>query len=145
MSDENERQSWNQKIIEEFRANAGAVAAFDGGYLLLLHHTGAKSGTSYVSPLAGFPQPGGGWTIAASNAGRDQHPGWFHNLQARPETVVEVPGDGDVRTVKVSARVADEEERDALYADVVARAPQFAGYQKGTSRRIPIVVLDPIV
>ena len=144
MSDVNERQAWNEKIIEEFRANAGVVAEFGGAYLLLLHHTGAKSGTSYVSPLAAFPQPGGSWTIVASNGGRDQHPGWFHNLRARPETVAEVPGDGDVRTVKVSARVAGEGERDALYADVVARAPQFGEYQKGTSRRIPIVVLDPI-
>jgi deazaflavin-dependent oxidoreductase (nitroreductase family) len=142
MSNENERQSWNRKIIEEFRANAGAVAEFGGTYMVLLHHTGAKSGTAYVSPLVGFPQAGGGWAIVASNGGRDQHPSWYHNLQASPDTVLEVPGDGDVRTVKVSARIADEGERDTLYAGVVATAPQFGEYQKATSRRIPIMVLD---
>lgn len=138
-----ERTSWNQQIIDEFRANAGSVAQFGGKALVLLHHTGAKSGASYVSPLAGFPTPEGGWVIVASNAGRDNHPAWYHNLQAHPETSIEVPGDDDVRTVKVSARIAGDEERDTLYAEVAAKAPQFGEYQKGTSRRIPIVVLEP--
>jgi deazaflavin-dependent oxidoreductase (nitroreductase family) len=138
-----ETKSWNQQIIEEFRANAGSVEQFGGKNLVLLHHTGAKSGAPYVSPLAGFPTPEGGWVIVASNAGRDHHPAWYYNLLAHPETSIEAPGDEDVRTVKVSARVAGDEERDELYADVAAKAPQFAEYQKGTSRRIPIVVLDP--
>lgn len=142
MSNE-ERQSWNQQIIEEFRANAGSVEQFGGKGLLLLHHTGAKSGTPYVSPLAWISAPEGGWVIVASNAGRENHPAWFHNLQANPETVIETPGDDEVQTVKVKARVAGDTERDALYAEVVAKAPQFGEYQKGTSRRIPIVVLEP--
>ena len=138
-----ERNAWNQQIIEEFRANAGSVEQFGGKGLVLLHHTGAKSGTPYVSPLAGFPTPEGGWVIVASNAGRDNHPAWYYNLLAHPETTIEVPGDDDIRTLKVSARVAGDEERDELYADVAAKAPQFGEYQKGTSRRIPIVVLEP--
>ena len=142
MSNE-DRLSWNQQIIDEFRANAGSVEQFGGKSLVLLHHTGAKSGTPYVSPLAGFPRAEGGWVIVASNAGRDNHPAWYHNLQASPETVLEVPGDDDVRTVKVSARVADDAERDRLFADVVAKAPQVAEYQKGTSRRLPVVMLEP--
>jgi deazaflavin-dependent oxidoreductase (nitroreductase family) len=143
MSNE-ERLSWNQQIIEEFRANAGSVAQFGGKGLVLLHHTGGKSGTQYVSPLAGMPRAEGGWVIIASNAGRDHHPAWYHNLQAHPETVIEVPGDDEVRTVKVAARVAGDEERDRLFADVVARAPQFGEYQKGTTRLIPVVVLEPV-
>lgn len=138
-----ERNSWNQQVIEEFRANAGSVEQFGGKGLVLLHHTGAKSGAAYVTPLAGFATPEGGWVIVASNAGRDRHPAWYHNLQARPETVLEVPGDDEVRTVKVSARVVEGAEHDALFADVVARAPQFGKYQEGTSRRIPILVLEP--
>ena len=143
MSD-NERQSWNQQIIDEFRANAGSVEQFGGKGLVLLHHTGAKSGTAYVSPLAAIPSDGGGWVIVASNGGRDNHPAWFHNLQTNPETVIEVPGDDEVRSVKVSARVPDEAERDELFAAVVARNPQFGEYQKNTSRRIPVVVLEPV-
>lgn len=143
MSNE-QRRSWNEEIIAEFRANAGSVQQFGGKGLVLLHHTGAKSGTAYVSPLAGIPRPEGGWLIVASNGGRDTNPAWFHNLQAHPETQIEAPGDTDVRTVKVHARIAADDERDDFYAQVLAAAPQFGEYQKGTSRRIPIVVLEPV-
>ena len=144
MSSNEERQNWNQQIIEEFRANAGSVEQFGGKGLVLLHHTGAKSGTSYVSPLAGIPQDGGSWVIVASNGGRDHHPAWFHNLTAHPETVLEVAGEDDVRTVKVAARLAADDERDGFYAQMVARVPQFADYAKSTTRRIPVVVLEPV-
>jgi F420H(2)-dependent quinone reductase len=34
--------NWNQKIIEEFRANAGRVGGyFEGAPMLLIHHIGA--------------------------------------------------------------------------------------------------------
>lgn len=143
MSSNEERRGWNEQIIEEFRANAGSVAQFGGKSLVLLHHTGAKTGNSYVSPLAAIPQPGGGWVIMASNGGRDTHPAWFHNLRANPETVIEAPGDDEVRTVKVSARIPDDAERDRLFAEVVEVAPGFGEYQQKTKRRIPVVVLEP--
>jgi deazaflavin-dependent oxidoreductase (nitroreductase family) len=143
MSSIDERRSWNEQIIDEFRANAGSVAQFGGKALVLLHHTGAKSGTAYVSPLAAVPQPGGGWVIVASNGGRDTHPAWFHNLRANPATVIEAPGEDAVRTFKVTARVPEDAERDRLFAEVVKVAPGFGDYQKNTSRRIPVVVLEP--
>ncbi|NUR59027.1 MAG: nitroreductase family deazaflavin-dependent oxidoreductase [Catenulispora sp.] len=143
MSSNAERLSWNEQIIEEFRANAGSVAQFGGKGLVLLHHTGAKSGTAYVSPLAAIPQPDGGWVIVASNGGRDTHPAWFHNLRANPATEIEAPGDDAVRTVKVHARVPDDAERDRLFAEVVKVAPGFGEYQQNTKRRIPVVVLEP--
>ncbi|MBS2536647.1 nitroreductase family deazaflavin-dependent oxidoreductase [Catenulispora sp. NF23] len=136
-----EMRSWNDKIIEEFRANAGSVEQFGGKGLVLLHHKGAKSGTTYVSPLAGFAQGDDEWLIVASNAGRDNHPAWYYNLQANPETELEVPGDDDVQTVRVTARVAGDDERDGLFEGIVAKAPQFGEYQTGTPRRIPVVVL----
>ena len=142
MSNE-EARSWNEQVIEEFRANAGSVAQFGGKGLVILHHTGAKSGASYVSPLAGIAADGGAWVIVASNAGKDNHPAWFHNLQAHPKVLLEVPGDGEVATLELSARVADDAERDRYFAQMVARAPQFAEYEKSTTRKIPVVVLEP--
>ena len=45
-------ENFNAKVIEEFRANGGKVGGpFEGAPLLLLHHTGAKSGTERVNPL----------------------------------------------------------------------------------------------
>jgi hypothetical protein len=44
---------YNTKIIEEFRANGGHVGGpWAGITLILIHHTGAKSGIERVSPLA---------------------------------------------------------------------------------------------
>jgi deazaflavin-dependent oxidoreductase (nitroreductase family) len=143
MPTQEERLAWNRQVTEEFRANAGSVEQFGGKTLVLLHHTGAKTGAAYVSPLAAVPQPDGGWVIVASNGGRDTHPAWFHNLQANPNTVIEAPGEDAVRTVKVVARVADDAERDRLFDEAVAVTPAFGEYQKGTSRRIPVVVLEP--
>ena len=144
MSSNEERRGWNEQIIEEFRANAGSVAQFGGKGLVLLHHTGAKSGTAYVSPLGALPHPDGGWVIFASNGGRDHHPSWYHNLQAHPDTEIEVPREDDVRTVKVTARVLDDDEREQLLPELVAAIPAFAEYQKATSRRIPLLHLKPV-
>jgi len=42
---------WNNGIIAEFRANDGRLGGqFEGGPVLLLHTTGAKSGADRVSP-----------------------------------------------------------------------------------------------
>lgn len=144
MPTQEERLAWNRRVTEDFRANAGVVAEFGGQTLILLHHTGAKSGTAYVSPLVTVAKPDGGWLIAASNGGRDTHPGWYHNLLANPETVIEAPGEDAVRTVKVVARFAGGAERDRLFNELIAVEAGFGEYQKGISRRIPVVVLEPV-
>jgi deazaflavin-dependent oxidoreductase (nitroreductase family) len=141
-----DRNAWNLQVTEEFRANGGAVGGpFEGKSLLLLHHTGAKSGTEYTSPLAAFLQPDGRWAIVASNGGRDEHPSWYFNLLANPETVIEAPdGSGGVATQKVTARVLEGSEREAVFSEVKANWPGFAEYEAGTTRVIPVVVLDPV-
>jgi deazaflavin-dependent oxidoreductase (nitroreductase family) len=132
---------FNTAIIEEFRANGGEVGGrFAGATLLLLHHTGARTGTERVSPLAYLPA-GEGYAIFASNAGAPEHPAWYRNLLANPDITVEV----GTETVKVKARVAEPAERDALYAQQVKRAPNFGVYEtKAAPRTIPVVVLDPV-
>ena len=47
VSDTAALDEFNRNIVEEFRANGGKVGGpFEGGTLLLLHTTGAKSGKS---------------------------------------------------------------------------------------------------
>ena len=47
---------WNAKTIDEFRANEGRVGGtFDGDPLVLVHHSGRKSGLEYVSPVMYLP------------------------------------------------------------------------------------------
>ena len=128
---------WNQKVIEEFRANGGKVGgAFAGAPLLLLTTTGARSGQQRVSPLVYF-QDGERMFVFASKAGAPTNPDWYHNLVAHPEVTVEV-GDQKFNTKAV---VITGKERDEIYASQAALAPGFGDYQQKTTRVIPVVEL----
>jgi len=137
-----DRNDWNQRVIEEFRANGGNVAQFRTIPLLLLHHTGARSGRSYINPLAYLDDggdDGGRWVIFASKAGSDTNPDWYHNLVAHPDVMVELGGQPPVAA---KATVAQGAERERLYDAQVAKVPVFAEYRAKTSRVIPVVVLE---
>lgn len=107
------------------------------GKTLVLTHTGAKSGKVRDTPLMYFPD-GDNYLIIASAGGAPQHPGWYHNLMANPETVVQVKD----QTIKVTARDAGE-ARDALWEKITTAEPRFAAYEGKTDRTIPVVVLEP--
>jgi deazaflavin-dependent oxidoreductase (nitroreductase family) len=130
---------WNQKIIEEFRANAGKVGGpFEGADLVLLTTTGARTGRRHTAPLMSL-RDGDRIIVAASAAGAPSHPAWYHNLLADPQVTVET----GTSTLQATAVVTEGEERDRLYARFVEIAPGFAEYQAKTSRVIPVVALHP--
>jgi deazaflavin-dependent oxidoreductase (nitroreductase family) len=131
---------FNAQIIEEFHSNEGRVGGmFEGMPLLLLHHTGAKSGKSRINPLA-YQADGGRYVIFASKAGAPTNPDWYHNLKAQPNVKIEVGTD----TIDVVASEASGEERERLYRTQVERVPQFAEYEKTAGERvIPVIVLTP--
>jgi deazaflavin-dependent oxidoreductase (nitroreductase family) len=136
MSDMND---WNRNVIEEFRTNDGVVGGmFEGATLLLLHHTGAKSGTERVNPLV-YLRDGDKYVIFASKAGAPTSPDWYHNLRANPDTTIEV----GIQSIPVTARVAEDDERERLWSKQKELAPQFAEYESKTDRVIPVVVLEP--
>ena len=133
-----EPRTRDQKVIEEFRANAGVVG---GTYaqvpLLLLHHTGASSGAARITPLA-YIADGQNWVIFAANSGGPTHPGWYHNLCRNPAAAVELaPG-----TFEVTARIAQGTEREDFLDRFRQSSPYFAGFEKATHREIPVVVLE---
>ena len=132
---------WNTNIIEEFRKNEGRVGGgFEGAPLLLLHTTGRRSGKERVNPLMYLPD-GGRWVIFASKGGHIAHPHWLHNVEANPDTTIEV----GTETIPVKARVIREgPERDELFARQVAAYPQFGEYEEKTKghRTIPVIVLE---
>ena len=132
--------NWNQAIIDEFRANEGRVGGrFQGRPLLLLHHTGAKTGTERVNPLAYQRLDDGGWAVFGSKGGAPTNPDWFHNLKANPRTRIEV----GTETRDVIARVADGGERDRIWTRQKELIPGFADYEEKTPRPIPVVILEP--
>jgi deazaflavin-dependent oxidoreductase (nitroreductase family) len=130
---------WNSGIINEFRANNGKVGGpFEGAPLLLLHTTGAKTGAARINPVM-YRADGDRLVIFASKGGSDTNPDWFHNLRANPETVVEVGSESR----KVVARVAEGEERERLWEAHKRAFPNFADYERRTTRQIPVVILEP--
>jgi deazaflavin-dependent oxidoreductase (nitroreductase family) len=129
---------FNAQIIDEFRANAGRVGGqFEGVPILLLHHTGARSGNSYVNPLA-YQADDGRYVVFASKGGAPTNPAWYHNLTAHPDVTIEV----GTETVPVHAEEASGEERDRLYRTQAEGVPTFGEYEQKTGgRTIPVIVL----
>lgn len=129
--------SFNQTIIDEFRANAGRVGGpFAGGDLLLLTTAGARSGRDHTVPL-GYVRAEGLLLVVASAAGAPDHPQWYRNLLARPVVRVEL-GTEVFEAVAVPAEGA---RRDRLFEAVVRVAPGYGDYQAHTTRLLPVVVL----
>ena len=130
---------WNDGIIEEFRANGGEVGGmFEGALLLILHHTGAKSGTMRHSPLVYQALDDGSYAIFASKAGSAENPAWYHNVKANPQTQIEIGSE----TVPVTARVATPGEREPIWTKQKADRSNFAEYEAKTDRVIPVVLLE---
>ncbi|HXG40361.1 MAG TPA: nitroreductase/quinone reductase family protein, partial [Candidatus Limnocylindrales bacterium] len=66
-------------------------------------------------------------------------PAWVRNLRADPHATIRRG-----RTVEaVRAREVDGAERDRLWRLVCDAFPLYATYQRRTSRRIPVFVLEP--
>jgi deazaflavin-dependent oxidoreductase (nitroreductase family) len=129
---------WNQKIIDEFRANDGKVGPpFEGAPLLLLHHIGRKSGTERVTPMM-YQAVGDAYAVFASKAGADTHPDWYRNLLEHPDVTAEVGTD----TVALHARDLSAHEREPIWEKQKKAYPGFAGYEEKTSRTIPVVLLE---
>jgi deazaflavin-dependent oxidoreductase (nitroreductase family) len=132
---------FNEKIIEEFRANGGRVGGmFEGAPMILIHHIGAKSGVERVTPLVHFREDDDNTVIVASKGGAPTHPAWYHNLKANPKIEVEV---GSERYTVVADELP-RAERDEVWKRVVAENPGFADYERKTDRVIPLVRLTRV-
>jgi deazaflavin-dependent oxidoreductase (nitroreductase family) len=135
MSDMN---AFNRTVIDEFRQNGGAVGGdFTGAPMILVTHTGAKSGKQYTNPLV-YTRDGDHYVIIASKAGAPDDPQWFRNIVANPLVTVEIGAE----TFTARARVAEGDERARLWRAQADLMPNFDEYAKNTTRQIPVVVLE---
>ncbi len=132
---------WNDSIIAQFRANGGQMTSgpFTGRTLLLLTTKGAKTSVERTSPLV-YSRDGERFVIVASKGGAPTHPAWYHNLRAHPEVTLEV----GTEKFRARASVATAAERRRLYDKHAERMPAFWDYEKKTTRKIPVVVLERI-
>jgi deazaflavin-dependent oxidoreductase (nitroreductase family) len=119
-----------------YRATGGRIGGRVGRTrLLLLTTVGRKSGRRQAVPL-GYFMDGTMPYLVASNSGRDQHPGWYLNLVDHPQVEVEL---GSERWPAVAEVVADDEQRQRLWAKVKRQAPSYGRYEHKTTRQIPLV------
>ncbi len=131
---------FNKKVIDEFRSSGGKVGGqFAGAPMIIITHTGAKSGKTYTSPLV-YSKDGDRCVIIASKAGAPKNPSWYHNLVAHPDVTVEI----GTEKFKAKASEVKGAERDRLFEAQAKMMPQFNEYAKKTARKIPVLVLERV-
>ena len=117
----------------------GHLPGWPSARILLLDHVGAKSGIQRTSPLM-YHDDGEFVAVVASKGGQPTHPAWFHNLNAHPDTTIQIGS--QVRRVR--ARVATDAERNTLWLKCIAFYPGYEFFQRNArDRKIPIVILEP--
>ena len=127
-------------IVFLYNMSGGRIGGkMDKVPVLLLTTTGRKTGKQRTLPLV-YIMDGSAYVITASAGGADKNPGWFFNIRSNPQATIQVK---DMH-IKVTAEVAEPEKKSELWAQLVEVAPNFAGYQKRTSREIPMVILHPV-
>ena len=107
--------------------------------VVLLTSVGARTGKLRKTPLMRV-EDDGRYAVVASLGGAPTHPVWYHNLVANPHVELQ---DGPVRRDYV-AHEATGAERDLWWERAVAVWPDYASYQRRTSRQIPVFVLTPL-
>lgn|GEM_PF-1335116 len=136
-----ERRAFNQKVIDDYRENAGTltIAELAGADLILLTTTGAHSGRAHATPLGYAEDAMGRLIVFASNMAAPRHPDWYFNLLANPEAIVEHGS----RRFPVKAHTTAGTERDIAYRALTTKIPHLVDHQSRTEREIPVVLLEP--
>ena len=129
---------FNEDLIADYRAHGRPTTGpFVGRQILLLTTTGAKTGAERTSPLV-YTHDGDRIVIVASKGGSPTNPGWYHNLRANPVVTLEL---GNERFKARAVTATPESERRRLYDQHARTNPAFLGYERKTTRRIPVVTL----
>ena len=134
------RVGWlvHRALLRFSGGRVGLRAPGDTFGLLRLTTLGRRSGQPRVA-IVGYYEDGPNLVTLAMNGWADADPAWWLNLQARPDTVVELP-DGP-RAVR--GRAAVGEERDRLWTRWSEFSEHYDAWASIRSGRTAIVVLEP--
>ena len=106
--------------------------------MLRLTTVGRRSGQPRVA-IVGYLEDGRNLVTLAMNGWADAEPAWWLNLQAQPNTTVELK-DG-LRAVR--GRAAEGEERDRLWARWGEFSPDYDAWAAMRTGETAVVVLEP--
>jgi deazaflavin-dependent oxidoreductase (nitroreductase family) len=133
--------TFNETMIETFRANEGVLGGhFAGKRTLLLHTPGRRSGKEFVNPLVAAAD-GDSYIVCGSGGGAPDDPQWVANLEA-----IDGPVTVEVGTVTAQAdhrvvRAGRDEDWARLYGVWRDYWPDAADYEKNTDRKFPVAVI----
>ena len=126
--------------VDRYERSGGTEGADNQGKpVIVLTSVGAKTGKLRKTPLMRVEHDGE-YAVVASLGGAPKHPVWYYNLAANPHVELQ---DGPVKK-DYQAREVDGEEYAIWLERAVAAWPDYAEYQKKTTRTMPIFVLTPL-
>ncbi|MGI9017257.1 MAG: nitroreductase family deazaflavin-dependent oxidoreductase [Euzebya sp.] len=129
---------WVRDQVETI-LQSGTTESVDimGRPVILMSMLGAESGKLRRVPVMRVEHDGE-YVAVASKAGAPDNPQWYANLLANPRITVQ---DGTAEWDAV-ARELTGTERDEWWQRCVEAFPNYAEYQEGTERVIPIFLLE---
>lgn len=131
--------SWARDQVDLYEKSGGTEGTeLSGRPVIILTSVGAKTGKVRKTPLMRVEHDGD-YAVVASLGGAPRHPVWYYNLTANPHVELQ---DGAVKK-DYQAREVFGEERESWWERAVATWPDYAEYQKKTTRTIPVFVLTP--
>jgi deazaflavin-dependent oxidoreductase (nitroreductase family) len=131
---------WVRNAVEKIeKTGSTSVAGFGGRGVVLLIMRGAKSGKIRKVPVMRVEHDGV-YVAVASLGGAPKNPVWYYNLKADAKVQLQ---DGE-ETGEYVAREIEGEEYELWWKRSVAAYPDYAEYQKKTTRKIPQFVLEPV-
>lgn len=130
---------FREYLIDVYRKTGGKAGHIVNNAPVILMTTSDKSGKEHSVPVY-YGRQNDSFVVIASNAGLPEHPQWYRNMLETNHVLVEVLSE----KVKCVPRVASGEEHDRLWRLMNTIWPSYDSYQKSTTRRIPLLVLDPV-
>lgn len=106
---------------------------------LLLTTRGRRSGRLRRTALI-YGRDGDAHVVVASWGGAPRHPSWYLNLSQDPEVRIQVGS----KEMPARASTAEGARREVLWSLMSGVWPAYDAYQEKTTRRIPVVVLEPV-
>ena len=132
---------WVREQVEVYEGSNGAQGATlrDTGLPIIVMTTvGHKSGKVRKVPLMRVEHEGE-YAIVASKGGAPANPGWYHNLMADPNVMIQ---DGP-EPFDAVVRLVTGDERAQWWERSVAAFSPYAEYQEKTDREIPVFIASP--
>ncbi|MCP3989634.1 MAG: nitroreductase family deazaflavin-dependent oxidoreductase [Actinomycetia bacterium] len=135
---------WVNDQVEEYEGSAGAkgnTLRDTGLPIIVMTTVGHKSGKVRKVPLMRVEHEGE-YAIVASKGGAPEHPGWYHNLMADPNVMIQdgpEPFDAVVRLISGA-------EREQWWERSVAAFSPYADYKVKAAevdRVIPVFIASP--